>query len=238
MIYLIFSISTHGLFSQSMGIGIGTTAPHATAAFEVSDTSRGILIPRMTLNQRLSIQNPAEGLMVYQTDSASSIYLFSGGAWKTIYSYDSTLSIGENPIELKLFSTLPLLEGTHIVPPNQSWKIVSIQPLPGFGSLQDTGNYLGCSQGSPGWSTTKCIYSVPNNITLLSIDKGLEFAGSFSSSAVIDQGCCPPCGNCPPKALLTYNYTSNINLSLPYWLNEGNEITVGKFMRIQVERYK
>jgi len=51
-------------FSQNTGVGIGTTNPHPSAALEIADTSKGILIPRMTMNQRLAIRNPAEGLMV------------------------------------------------------------------------------------------------------------------------------------------------------------------------------
>jgi len=64
-IFLIFS----SVFSYSQNVGIGTTTPHASAALEIQDTSRGILIPRMTMAQRNAIANPAEGLMVYQTDS-------------------------------------------------------------------------------------------------------------------------------------------------------------------------
>jgi hypothetical protein len=48
---------------------------------EIKDTSRGILIPRMSMSQRLAIQNPVEGLMVYQTDSAQGIWLFESNDW-------------------------------------------------------------------------------------------------------------------------------------------------------------
>jgi hypothetical protein len=70
------------VFSQN--VGIGTTAPHQSAALDVSDTAKGILIPRMTMNQRVSIQNPAEGLMVYQKDNTKGYYYFSGNEWQSI----------------------------------------------------------------------------------------------------------------------------------------------------------
>jgi hypothetical protein len=44
--------------SYSQNIGIGTTAPHPSAALDITDTARGLLIPRMTINQRNAIQNP------------------------------------------------------------------------------------------------------------------------------------------------------------------------------------
>ena len=50
-------------------VGIGTTTPVPSAALEIKDTTRGLLIPRMTMVQRNAISTPATGLMVYQTDS-------------------------------------------------------------------------------------------------------------------------------------------------------------------------
>jgi hypothetical protein len=60
-------------FSYSQNIGIGTSTPHASAALEIKDSTKGILIPRMTMLQRNAIANPAEGLMFYQTNQEKSI---------------------------------------------------------------------------------------------------------------------------------------------------------------------
>lgn len=61
------------LFSQN--VGIGTTTPNASAQLEVSSTVKGILIPRMTQAQRTAIANPAQALLVYQTDGTVGFYL-------------------------------------------------------------------------------------------------------------------------------------------------------------------
>ena len=62
-------------------IGISTNSPDSSAALEIKDTARGILIPRMTLNQRTAIANPAEGLMVYQNDGVKGFWYFDGTQW-------------------------------------------------------------------------------------------------------------------------------------------------------------
>lgn len=61
-------------------IGIGTTSPDASAALEVSATDKGFLMPRMTTVQREGIASPAEGLMVFDTDTDSQ-WTYFGGAW-------------------------------------------------------------------------------------------------------------------------------------------------------------
>ena len=57
-------------FSQN-SIGIGTTAPHASAQLDVTSTTKGMLIPRMTEAQRNLIATPALGLMTSDGLSAA-----------------------------------------------------------------------------------------------------------------------------------------------------------------------
>lgn len=68
---------------SSGNVGIGTTAPDASALLDMSSTSRGLLIPRMTSAQRTAIISPAAGLMVYETTS-SSFWFYNGTAWTQI----------------------------------------------------------------------------------------------------------------------------------------------------------
>ncbi len=68
----------------SQNVGIGTNSPHPSAALDITDTAKGILIPRMTMNQRNAIQNPAEGLMVYQKDMDKGFYFFTGSQWQMV----------------------------------------------------------------------------------------------------------------------------------------------------------
>jgi hypothetical protein len=71
-------------FAQN-NIGIGTTTPNASAVLDVSSTNRGLLLPRMTAVQRNAIAAPANGLMVYDTDSAA-LMIRNAGVWYKISS--------------------------------------------------------------------------------------------------------------------------------------------------------
>lgn len=64
-------------------IGIGTTSPDASSALDVSSTSKGLLVPRMTESQLLAISAPADGLQVYcTTDGKMYLFVASLGQWK------------------------------------------------------------------------------------------------------------------------------------------------------------
>jgi hypothetical protein len=71
------------LFSTG-NLAIGTTTDVASAILQVTSTTKGFLPPRMTLAQRTAIASPATGLIVYQTDGTEGVYVYSGGAWKSL----------------------------------------------------------------------------------------------------------------------------------------------------------
>ena len=71
----------------SQNIGIGTTTPNASAALDISSTTKGLLIPRMGSSSIAAISNPAKGLMVY--DSVKNQLLVNMGSpaapdWQTV----------------------------------------------------------------------------------------------------------------------------------------------------------
>jgi hypothetical protein len=65
-------------------IGIGTTAPAASAKLDVTSTTQGFLPPRMTNAQRLAIATPAVGLCVYCTDVVEGLYINKSTGWTYI----------------------------------------------------------------------------------------------------------------------------------------------------------
>lgn len=74
IIILVSSLS----FAQ---VGINTTTPDASAALDIESTNSGLLIPRMFEIQRLAIVNPAEGLLVYQTNSDIGYWYYRSSSW-------------------------------------------------------------------------------------------------------------------------------------------------------------
>jgi hypothetical protein len=87
----IYAILTVGLllgsasvFAQKDNVGIGTTTPDASAVLDIQSSNKGLLIPRMSLEQRKSVNRPATGLMIYQTDEKSGFYFYNGKDWKPL----------------------------------------------------------------------------------------------------------------------------------------------------------
>ena len=90
--YLFFLFVTTISFSQ---IGIGTTSPDASSALDLSSINSGLLIPRMIESERDAIQDPATGLMVYQTNNTPGFYFYDGSAWSALggSSSDDTITL-------------------------------------------------------------------------------------------------------------------------------------------------
>ncbi|MEO5592289.1 MAG: hypothetical protein ABIR15_20620 [Chitinophagaceae bacterium] len=81
----LFLISLYCCFQQkavSQNIGINATGalPDASAMLDVSATSKGMLVPRMTSAQRTTIAAPAKGLLVFDNETTS-FWFYNGNVW-------------------------------------------------------------------------------------------------------------------------------------------------------------
>ena len=56
------------VFSMAQ-VGIGTTSPDSSSALDIQSNTTGVLVPRLTTSQRDAIVNPANGLLIYNTDA-------------------------------------------------------------------------------------------------------------------------------------------------------------------------
>ncbi len=66
-------------------MGIGATAPDTSSVLDLTSTNKGFLPPRMNTIQREGIENPPEGLLIYNTDSLC-LETFDGTFWHNICS--------------------------------------------------------------------------------------------------------------------------------------------------------
>jgi hypothetical protein len=87
---LLLIISQLNVNSQGVGINADGSAPDASAMLDVKSTTTGFLVPRMTSGQKTSINAPATGLLVFQTDGTAGFYYNSGTPaspdWKLLFS--------------------------------------------------------------------------------------------------------------------------------------------------------
>jgi hypothetical protein len=79
---LCLTINSKTAFTQS-GVAVNTTGAQAdnSAMLDVSSTSNGVLVPRMTEAQKNAIADPARGLLIYQIDKTIGFWYFNGAVW-------------------------------------------------------------------------------------------------------------------------------------------------------------
>ena len=80
---LLFKISVTTFAQTGAAINSTGSAADPSAILDVSSTSAGLLIPRMTTLERNAISNPAEGLQIFNTDSKCYDF-FAYGIWQPL----------------------------------------------------------------------------------------------------------------------------------------------------------
>ncbi len=65
-------------------LAIGTTSPAVSAALEVSSTTGGILLPRLTTTEMNAISSPVAGLMIFNTTD-NKFYGYDGTSWVALH---------------------------------------------------------------------------------------------------------------------------------------------------------
>ena len=75
-------------------VGVGTSTPHSSAALDVTSTSAGLLLPRMTATQRNAISGPSAGLMIWCTDCGTNgeLQVYNGTYWTNFTGGNRSLS--------------------------------------------------------------------------------------------------------------------------------------------------
>src|SRR4051812_19315657 len=79
-------------------VGIGTTTPNPSAMLDVTSTSKGLLVPRVSLTgtaDNTTVSSPQSPLLVYNTAAAGSgttavvpgFYYWNGSVWTNLSTY-------------------------------------------------------------------------------------------------------------------------------------------------------
>jgi len=95
--FLVF-FTTFSVFAQ-VKVGENPNTINPSAVLEAESTNKGFLLPRMTTAQREAIQNPAEGLQIYNS-TTKCFEAFYGTFWQSIHcgcsAAPSSLSYSDN----------------------------------------------------------------------------------------------------------------------------------------------
>ena len=72
-------------------VGIGTSSPNASAKVDITSTTGGLLLPRMTTTQRDAIASPADGLYVYNS-TIGNFNVYQSSSWRHVVTGEGILS--------------------------------------------------------------------------------------------------------------------------------------------------
>lgn len=81
LIFFIFTVSFNPAFSQGISINTSGASADSSALLDLSSSAKGVLIPRMTESEKNNIANPANGLLIYQTDGVNGFWYYNGAGW-------------------------------------------------------------------------------------------------------------------------------------------------------------
>ena len=79
----ITNVNTSGSITTSGSFGVGTASPAANSALDITSTSKGLLLPRLTSTQRDAINSPPSGLMIYNI-TTSAFQCYANGSWTNL----------------------------------------------------------------------------------------------------------------------------------------------------------
>lgn len=83
---LLFGLKT-SVFAQAGSVGIGTNAPYVNAILDITSTTKGVLLPRLTQAQRTTLTPllnlAANGLLIYNTTTLRFNY-WNGTQWNDV----------------------------------------------------------------------------------------------------------------------------------------------------------
>ncbi|NTW32920.1 MAG: LamG domain-containing protein [Bacteroidetes bacterium] len=221
-----FSLFTFHSFSQGIAINTSGAAPNNSAMLDVSGTSQGVLINRMTTTQRNSISSPAAGLFIYNTDCKTFEY-YDGSFWIPLYSSNN------------LLSTPGGITGISSACSGQTGVTYSIPPVPGATTYNWTlpsGSSITSGQNTSGITVT--FGSTSGNICVT----GNSDCGT-SSPACLQITITPNVGDpvfslgasssrCQGAGNVTYGATASNSTGITYTLDAasitgGNSIVAG-----------
>ncbi len=76
-------LATQTSNAQGVSISESDTTAATSSILDVTSTTKGVLVPRLTTTQQNNIESPATGLVVYNT-TESNFFFYNGSAWEEV----------------------------------------------------------------------------------------------------------------------------------------------------------
>jgi uncharacterized protein (TIGR02145 family) len=159
-----FWVPNSNIYNDGSRVGLGTDNPDNSAMLDVNSYNKGLLLPRMTFDQRNTISNPADGLMVFctncQQDGTGVFCAYRNGKWYNLTdacTMPGTLATGlhipgENQITW-VWKRSPIATGYKW---NTTWEDFSAIDLGTDTSYTETGLNCNTSYARYVWAYNSC----------------------------------------------------------------------------------
>ncbi len=162
-----WTLSGTNTFNTTGKVGIGTNSPDASAILDLSSTTKGVLIPRMTAAQKAAISGPTTGLLIYQTDAPSDFYYYNGSSWISLREPNWTSAGTIQSVGWNATTTAPTIGTTTVN--DYSYKQIGSKTWRCQLTFSAGSNSIGANSGSGDY-----LFTLPN---------GLQFNTSIAGQA-------------------------------------------------------
>lgn len=192
-------LRTDGNITTSSGqIGVGTSTPSSNAALEISSTSKGLLLPRMTSTQRGGITTPEPGLIIFNTTlGKAQVYTDATTSWLD-YSTSNNIALAVN-------STSSIAQ-TFTAPTSESLERIqlNVYTFPSSGSVTAT-IYDGSGTSGTNLGSTSTSISTTGSVNF-----------TFATPIPVASG-----------STYTINLTATGGTSIQFWADNANPYSSG-----------
>jgi hypothetical protein len=180
-------VKAQNTFPSTGAAGIGTTTPNTSSLLEIKSTSKGVLIPRMTLVQRnaIPVATSTTGLLIYQTNNTPGFYYYSGTAWTPISGANPALSNLKSPTAINVDLLPGLNDSINLGSALLRYKDVNLFNLKfADGSVQTTA-FTPYSAGTGISISGNTIKNTnPDKVVVLTSGTGISVTGTYPNFTV------------------------------------------------------
>jgi hypothetical protein len=85
-LHIVILLFCGNLVFAQIGLNTDGSPPDPSSILDIKFTDKGVLIPRITSTMRIAIENPAPGLLVFQTNEPEGFWFYNGASWSKVIS--------------------------------------------------------------------------------------------------------------------------------------------------------